>query len=345
MPRSLGLDIGGANLKVALADGTVQISPFEVWRHPNGLGQALTTLVRGMPSFENVAITMTAELCDCYETKTEGVIAILDAVEQAMKVAARDAQCLVWLLDGSLVTVDQAMQDPLRAAASNWLALATWAGRFCPSGIALVIDIGSTTTDIIPLQDGLPVPRGRTDPDRLATGELVYSGIARTPLHALVRRIQCQERSFRVAAELFATTRDVYLWLRELPEEPDDLHTADGRPATRAQAGSRLARLLCADRTMLDDLALDELAEQVAAAQINDLVDAMKQVERNCGGPCESVVLSGVGEFLTRRALRQRHRLPQIISVRDRFGPVISEVACAYALAVLAGERSQADGS
>jgi len=67
-------------------------------------------------------------------------------------------------------------------AAANWLALATYAGRLAPRGPAVLLDVGSTTTDVIPLQDGTPVPRGRTDPERLESKELVYTGVRRTPL-------------------------------------------------------------------------------------------------------------------------------------------------------------------
>ena len=40
---------------------------------------------------------------------------------------------------------------------------------------SLLIDIGTTSTDIIPIVDGEVAALGWTDPDRLASGELVYS--------------------------------------------------------------------------------------------------------------------------------------------------------------------------
>ena len=73
---------------------------------------------------------------------------------------------------------------PSLAAAANWLALATAAARFVADGRGLLIDIGSTTTDLIPLDQGKVVVQGRTDTERLRTGELVYAGIRRTPICA-----------------------------------------------------------------------------------------------------------------------------------------------------------------
>src|SRR5207237_8563934 len=121
----------------------------------------------------------------------------------------------------------------------NRLAVAAVAGRFAPAGAALLVDVGSTTTDLIPLRDGVPIPDGRTDADRLACGELVYTGVRRTPACALL--------GAGGAAEFFATTHDVYLLLENIPEDSGDTDTADGRPASRGHAHARLARMPCGD--------------------------------------------------------------------------------------------------
>ena len=181
---------------------------------------------------------MTGELCDCFASKSDGVRHILGAVAQL----TGTTPVWVWRTAGRLVNLATARrEDALLVAAANWLALATWAGRLAPSGSALVLDVGSTTTDVIPLHAGVPCPVGRTDPERLHSGELIYTGIRRTPVCAL------GGADSRLAAEWFATTHDVYLLLGQVAEDPSDSDTADGRPATRAHAHARLARMLCAD--------------------------------------------------------------------------------------------------
>jgi hypothetical protein len=340
MHPTLALDIGGANLKAAHSDGTTRSVAFEVWRRPGELTAAVTDLIGLIPVFDLLAVTMTAELCDCFATKHDGVTAVLDAVERAVREIGSSVSVRVWLTDGRFVAPDTARAEPLRAAAANWLATATWAGRFCPTGNALVVDVGSTTTDIVPLRDGKPTPHGRTDFDRLATGELVYSGIRRTPLCAVTHLVTVSGRARRVAAELFATTEDVHLWRGDLAERPKATDTADGRPATRPLASARLARMVCADRTMLGDADVDQLAEQFAAAQLATLAGAARHVADRLGRQLRTIVIAGGGEFLARRvAAKLGFEADEIISIGERFGPAASAAACAFALAVLASEQ------
>src|SRR5262245_36666371 len=144
---ALGLDIGGANLKAAHIDGAAYFQPFALWKHPELLADAVREILAKFPLFDLLAVTMTGELCDCFETKRQGVEAILDAVVAA----AAKLPIRVWRTDGRLVTPAEAISTPRLTAAANWHALATFAGRFAATGSALLIDIGSTTTDIIPL--------------------------------------------------------------------------------------------------------------------------------------------------------------------------------------------------
>jgi probable H4MPT-linked C1 transfer pathway protein len=325
----LALDIGGANLKAAHSGGGARSVPFALWKTPQSLSAALRTLLRDWPSFEMLAVTMTGELCDCFPTKREGVSAILDAVLLAgVKMPVR-----VWLNDGRLVDVPTALDTPLLAAAANWLALATFAGRFAPRGPALVIDVGSTTTDIIPLLDGQPIPQGRSDPERLHCGELVYTGVRRTPLCALL--------GGQAAAEFFATTLDAYLVLGQLPEDAADGDTADGRPATREYAESRLARMICADLETSTHAERHDIAVRVTRRQVQMIVHALETVISRLPGPPDNVILSGSGEFLAEIAWRGQKSCPPCASVSlgERIGTEVSRAACAYALAVIASEH------
>jgi probable H4MPT-linked C1 transfer pathway protein len=281
-----------------------------------------------MPPFDVLAVTMTGELCDCFATKREGVHFILDAVATA----AADQPVRVWRTDGRFAGIEAARATPLQTAAANWLALATYAGRFAPQGPAVLIDIGSTTTDIVPLLDGKPAPRGRTDPERLRCGELVYTGVRRTPLCALL--------GSGAAAELFATTLDAYLLLGAIPEDPADRGTADGRPATRAAAHARLARMLCADAETCTPDETQKLAQRVLLKQVYALTSAFGGVAEKLPG-VRTAILAGSGEFLARVALREQPHfsLSNVISVAERLGADISQAACAHALAILASEQ------
>ena len=332
MPNNvIGLDIGGANLKAASADGSARSMPFELWKYPDRLGVALRELLSdGAP--DRLAVTMTGELCDCYRTKRDGVDRILAEVELAFPGVPID----VWSTAGIFVAPDEARRDYLKVAASNWHALATFAGEKFPNNCALMIDVGTTTSDIIPIREGRPVPLGRTDFERLRARELVYTGIKRTPICALAIA--------GLMAELFATTQDVYLRLGLAAEDPDDHLTADGRPATAENAHARLSRMLGGDSEITPLEETDRLAHEVFQRQRTLLVEAIVVVTARLSEPPQAVLLFGSGEFLARAAwgdfleLQEKKRnpiAPEVISLADLLGPTISAAACAYAVAVL----------
>lgn len=324
MASILGLDIGGANLKAAHGNGVAHGRPFELWKEPERLGSALRDLLADMPSFERLAVTMTGELCDCFESRRQGVLAILRSVEEL----AGPKMVCVWSQRGFL-DLEAARQDPLAVGSANWLALAHLACRYVSSGCGMLFDIGSTTTDIVPLRDGQAAPRAYSDVERLRSLELVYTGVRRTPVCAIL--------GTGVAAELFATTQDVFITLEMLPENPDDRHSADGRPATRSAARSRLARMLCGDAETIPAQEIGKLAERVLLRQVYQLAMAFDHVARSLPTPPATVVLSGEGEFLGRLVLSQQNsfRGGKVVSLGQELGPEISRAACAHAVAVL----------
>lgn len=180
----LALDIGGANLKHSDGRSVVGSRPFALWRYPERLADELRSIVAAAPACDQLVVTMTGELADCFATKSEGVASIIQSVQQAVG----GMPIRVYLTDGRLVDPDTAAANPGLAAASNWHVLARFAGRYAPIGSALLLDVGSTTCDVIPLVDGRPVAVGRDDTSRLLSGELVYTGIERSPVCAVARR-------------------------------------------------------------------------------------------------------------------------------------------------------------
>jgi len=335
--RWLALDIGGANLKAAHSDGLTTTVPFEVWRRPAELGKAIAKLAAALPPFDRAAVTMTAELCDCYPTKAEGVLAILAAAAQAL--GGRPLS--VWGIDGRFHELAEIRRRPVLAAAANWLALATAAARLASDDRGLMIDIGSTTTDIIPLDRGRVAVRGRTDTERLRTGELVYAGIRRTPLCALATELPLwQGPPIGLAAELFATSLDVFLTLGDLDPDPTELATADGRGATVDAARDRLARMVGADRESFSAGDAVELSRSAAECLLRRLAQAAHRVCQATIGIPDVAVVAGSGEFLARRlAARVLGPDRPIISLAEAWGCAASTAGCARALLTLVMEH------
>ena len=331
----LALDIGGANLKIADGVGYAVSREFFLWQRSRELAAELSEMIAEAPPAERVAVTMTGELADCFATKAEGVGVILDAVEQA----AAGREVFVYLCGGKLATPLAARAEALLAAASNWHALAVFAGRFC-TGWGLLVDVGSTTTDIIPLGSNGPQAVGQTDPERLVTGELVYTGVERSPLCGIVRNVPWRGEQCAVAQELFATAADVFLMLGELEEDVQNTNTVDGQPRTKAHAHARLARSICADTSMFSWDDARRAAATVRDAQLALLESAARRVLGRLEVAPQTVVLAGQGEFVARNLLERLAYAGPVISLTDEFGPQISRCATAHALAVLASERS-----
>ncbi len=330
----LGLDIGGANLKAANGLGGAWSVPFALSREPEGLDRALVALIERAPVTDSLAVTMTGELCDCFRSKAEGVQHILAAVERV----ARGREVRVYLMDGRFVTVAEAHDTPHLAAASNWHALAQFAGRFVTARTGLLIDVGSTTTDVIPIIDAKVAAHGWSDTERLLFGELLYRGISRTPICAVVNALPWRGQLCPIAAEVFATTADVYVMLDDLIEDPRAESTADGRPLTKEHARQRLARQLCADAAELRADDFERIAYAVRTAQLEELERSIQLVANRLPEPSATCILSGSGEFLAKTAAERAVREAKSVSLAAEIGLQPSRCAPSHAIAVLAAE-------
>ncbi|QDV29147.1 Hydantoinase/oxoprolinase [Planctopirus ephydatiae] len=340
----VGLDIGGANLKAWHAAGQALAIPFALWKSPRQLSGQIAAMLQQLPVADRVAVTMTGELADCFATRTEGVEFIVCAVEQAVRSVLPDSIMQFWQTHGKFVTPGDAMASPLLTAASNWQALASMVGLLFPQDDLLLLDIGSTTTDLIPILQGQVSAGGRTDLERLAASELVYTGVRRTVVCHMLPSFQGEldrygHVSIPLSSELFATSLDVYLLLGSIEEDPENCETADGRPATKEFAEARLARQICSDQSELTTHDMIKLAMAAASAQRQQIVQATRRVIDCASRPIKKIVLSGSGEFLGRQvAVQAGFQSDKILSLKDYWTTAGSEVACARALVELALE-------
>ncbi|MCA9259103.1 MAG: hypothetical protein KDA61_07880, partial [Planctomycetales bacterium] len=311
---------------------------FPLWKQPAELPEALRRLLAEAPASNELAVTMTGELADCFETKAEGVKFILEAVE----CAAGDVSVGVYCVDGSLVSVRQAIANPLAAAASNWHALARFAARYCAADLAVAVDIGSTTSDLTPLVQGRVAAHGMNDVERLVRGELVYTGVDRTPMCAVLKECRLGDAKSPTTAEWFCTAADAYLLAGELPEEPQNCDTADGRPRTLTHAHNRVARLVGGDRTLVSLHDAVAIAEEFCDAQL-ELLERSLRLRFGEAIPAHWIA-SGAGEFLVARLARRISSHVQVTSLTELLGEAASRCAPAHALAVLAAEAAEAAG-
>ena len=326
-PEIVGVDVGGANLKYATASGTAYARHFAMWRHSKTLaGTLVADLSARFSGAQQLAITMTGELADCFVDRGEGVDHIVRHVsEAARRVGIRNVQ--FYGVDGQFRNADDARVDVDQIAAANWHALASFvASQFADLQKAVLIDIGSTTTDIVPVGDGRVATTARTDYDRMREGSLIYVGCRRTPVCALVDRLQFRGQRSRVMNEWFATIDDARVLLGFRSPDPQDCDTADGKPRTAAMAANRLARMIGLDRREVSVPDAGELACQVHQAAKQAIAEGVGLVaNQNCRW-----IISGHGDDLI--------DLPSggtVIRLAERWGIETSRCASSYAVARL----------
>jgi len=348
MARVLGLDVGGANTKIALVEtrrgfverlGVGRVY-FPIWRRglarlPGVLRRLREEVAHGLMP-DAVGVTMTAELSDAYFTKGEGVNHVLDCVEKVFPGVGRSVvDC--W---GRLRSFEEARSHHLEVAGANWAAEAWMAGRMW--GSCLVVDVGSTTADIVPVLDGRVAVAGRTDMERLASGELVYTGALRTNVAAICKRIPVRGMRVRVSSELFATSGDAHLVLGNIRQQEYDCDTADGRGVSRREAMARLARVVCADIEMLREEDVVEIAKYVQARQVEELAEGVRQVYGRLPILAQTrapVVVAGIGRRFLAWTAAEAAGAGRVLDLAELIGVEAASVAPSVGAAVMAASE------
>ena len=312
MVSVLGWDIGGANTKAAFIkteNGAVTefrtaLEYFPFWkRDTKQLCTMLSKLkveLAGSNRLDCAAVTITAELSDAYRTKREGVNHILDCVSQVFA----GTQILVLDTDAVLKSVDAAKAEPLKVAAANWAATGWLASQYLSD--CIIVDVGSTSTSIIPVVNSKVAAAGKTDLEKLSNGELVYTGSLRTNVAATVNAVPLRGGVVRVSSELFAQSGDVHLVLGNISTADYTTETADGQGKTRSDALARLARVVCADTDMLTEQEIVQIASYVYSKQVEQIAEGISQVYSRLKANAKAVVpvvVTGLGkDFLARKA-------------------------------------------
>ncbi len=195
--------------------------------------------------------------------------------------------------DAGWVSYDAVAQHTQAIASMNWLASAEFLSQFTDD--ALFIDIGSTTTDIIPLNKSQLSTIGRTDAQRMANHALIYTGVVRTPLMALGPTISFKAQSYYVAAEYFSTTADVYRLIEQLPESADLAETADGKGKTLIETARRIARMVGHD---MEDFPMPDWVDLAAAFKQQQKKLMMQAIQAHVKDDIMPILAVGVGTFL-----------------------------------------------
>ena len=275
----LGLDIGGANTKAALIEFSNSkiihsfsyIEYFPFWEKnlsqiPEMFKKIIEKLIKkNKITIDNVnftSITITAELSDAFQTKREGILTIVNALGQIF-----EKEKMFFINNkNKFYSFDQVKSDPISVAAANWVSTSLFLGKFVPK--CILIDAGSTTIDVIPILNSVPVARGRNDVERLMNRELIYTGGLRATIPSISHFVPYKDKMVRISFEKFALVSDVHRILKNISETEYINDTADNRSKTLNDCYARLARMICMDLESISIKELDEIAKYIYDKQI-----------------------------------------------------------------------------
>jgi probable H4MPT-linked C1 transfer pathway protein len=274
----IGIDVGGANLKIVNANGA-HIHYCPLWEH----AQVTSILEKYVTSPDDpAAVVMSGELADSFSNKMEGISFIVDAVKRAFPRAC------FYGMDAKFHH-----RAVPQLAAANWLASAACLREEYPDSVLL--DIGSTTADIIPLACFESLP-GLTDLLRLQKGYLLYTGMLRGNVATLLQSVLINGVKTPVSSEYFAASADAHLVLNHISPDQYSCDTPDKKEKTKSASLRRLARVVCADLEEIGNQGAMQVAEQFWEVQRNLVCDQVRKVTAETGA--RQIIVAGIGAQL-----------------------------------------------
>ena len=339
----IGWDIGGANLKLARLEGAriVQVAqiPCPIKQDRSKFDDALAQALALVPKASLHAVTMTGELSDVFANRNEGV-SYLVALMQA---ATASQELLIYGGRAGFLSAEHARVRVPDVASANWHASAALVAAHACEG--LLIDVGTTTTDLIPVAANEVAARGYSDGERLTKSELLYAGVVRTPVMAITREAPFKGRMQGIAAERFATMADVYRLTGELSEDADPYPTPDQRGKSREESAARLARMLGRDAAEGADEDWAAAARYLASCQLRQIgAAAANLIAREALSREGAIIGAGCGRFIVHRLAAQSGHayldFADLIEVDDAACDLAASCAPAVAVALLADRHA-----
>jgi (4-(4-[2-(gamma-L-glutamylamino)ethyl]phenoxymethyl)furan-2-yl)methanamine synthase len=339
MTRVFGWDLGGANVKLARVDGgrVVHVAqiPCPIIPERRKFDVAIDAALPLISSPALHAVTMTGELSDVFNDRAEGVSYLVALMQRATA-----GQTLrIYAGSSGFLDPEDARRRTLEVASANWHATAALIARHHQN--ALLVDVGTTTTDLIPIKAGAVAARGSTDAERLTEGELLYTGVVRTQVMAVAHSAPFKGRVQRIAAERFATMADVWRLIGDLPDDADPYPSADQRGKSGRESAARLARMLGRDASEAELGAWIALARYFADCQLAEIEHAARGLaERDALAPSAPVVGAGCGRFAAKSVAERLGRsyldFAEIIDAAPEARELAARCAPAVAVALLA---------
>jgi len=291
----IGIDIGGANLKIVDEHG-VHIHYCPLWKET-----PVREILQEYSKADNAAVVMSGELADCFASKQEGIEFLYNAVRDVFP------EAIFYGTDGNFHTKPVSM-----LAAANWLVMADFLRFKYPD--CLLVDMGSTSTDIIPLNAWNSL-KGQTDFDRLKTGMLLYYGLLRTPVSSLVRKVSLDGTEVFVSTEYFACSGDAHLLMKMISSDIYTTATPDSCTTSWEHCLRRMARMVCADVQEVGEAMILQIARGYVNEEMALVKSVVSSVMQRYG--CKKILTVGIGSKILASWLNAHDLAAEMGSLSD----------------------------
>ena len=297
----LGIDIGGANLKIIGVNENKQIvyvdySSCKIWNNQSYLDKKLLKLNRIKTKKKiKCGITMSAELCDCFKNREFGAKQIFKSCENLI------FDCFFYSKSKSSFLKKDSYSNII---SMNWHSI----GRFLKKRIknAIVIDFGTTTTDFIIIKKGRILNKNYDDFSRLNNNELLYTGFTRTPIFGISQQIRIQGKLLNIIPEFFSDSADVNKIIGQLNTSIDIDKTADGLNRSYFNSSRRISRSFGFDYKKSKRSLIKKICIELSSIQINKVFANLLKIQKKFSVQDFPIILSGVGQEVVNKFLKKR---------------------------------------
>ena len=295
--KIIGWDIGGAHIKAAKIDFKKKTSKTKqlyspIWKNVNYLKKSIKLIKKKLGKTNYHAITMTAELSDIFPDRKNGVKHIINLSSKIL-----GEKNIFFYSKKNFLKKKLAIKKPFELNSMNWHATASFVSNFFPN--CILVDIGSTTSDIIPIKNKEIISKDVSDYQRLKSNELIYLGVLRTPIQAV-------ERKKNLINENFANLSDVYRVLNKIPSTFDLLPTLDRKTKNKHDSARRIARIFGKDYKKNHFLKWKKTAYQIEGKHLKILKNVIKKIEKKNFLKKVPIIGAGIGEFLVKKIYNKK---------------------------------------
>ena len=310
VPNYYGWDIGGAHVKLCQIKSKKNKDIIrathlkcKLWMGLKHLDKIIKKLENDWHFNENDLhfFTMSGEMVDCFPNRKDGIKNILKILKKIF------GPKIKFYSQESLLIKASSIHNWQSIASANWHATASFISSHIKEGI--LIDVGSTTTDIIPIKNNMPLTDVNTsDAKRLQKGELVYLGVTRTPVSSIKPFLSFRNRSYNVMRESFANTADVFRITGEISNKIDLYPTCDKKKKSTPASERRLARVIGMDREDASSEEWKTFANNIKKAIIEELHQNICKIKKKLNLCAQTpLIVTGSGAFLAKQLSMEKN--------------------------------------